>query len=289
MTARQDFWWYPVGGRRRARNAHADVYHSPSPRGPLTRGSPPTVVAVHDLASFRYPETLTRWSRLYERPVLPRIAQAADRIITGSEDTAADLETILHVPREKIRIVPYGVDPIFFRPATTNRLLPFAYVLFVGTPQPRKNLDRLAAAVDALGGAGRDLRLVVAGGDGWGRVALPANVTVTGRVTDEDLLSFYQHAECLALVSLHEGFGLPAVEAMAAGTPVVVSNAGALPEVAGGAAVIVDPLDKSSIGDGIARAMANRSNLIAAGRARAAQFTWERAAELHMGVYRELV
>lgn len=290
LTARQDFWWYPFAGRRRADKAGADIYHCPSPRAPLASGKPPTVVSIHDLASFRYPETLTHWTRLYERATLPRVAHACDLIIAPSRDTAADIERLLGVPTGKIRVVPLGVDATFFRPDASPPPFDFPYVLFVGSAQPRKNLNRLSQAVDRLSGRGRNLRLVIAGADSWGNQGLLGrNVTVAGHVDDDQLLSLYKHAECVALVSLHEGFGLPVLEAMAAGTPVVASNVAALPEVSGDAAVLVDPLSVDAIAQGLEDAIARRGSLIAAGVIRAAQFTWARTAELTVAVYRELI
>jgi glycosyltransferase involved in cell wall biosynthesis len=289
LTARQDFWWYPFAGRQRASAAGVDVYHCPSARAPVTRGSPPTVVTIQDLASFHFPETLTRWSRLYERRTVRLVARAADLIIATSADAATDIEMILGIPSHKIRVVPLGVDPGFFVRTTSKSPYAFPYVLFVGSAQPRKNLRRLALAVDRASQRHRDLRLVIAGADGWGRdSSFGANVTLAGRVDDEQLLALYRHAECAALVSLHEGFGLPILEGMAAGAPVVASNVAALPEVSGGAAVLVDPLSVDSIADGIEAAIADRASLIAAGARHAAQFTWERTADLTMSVYREL-
>lgn len=290
LTARQDFWWYPYGGRRRAASAGADIYHCPSARAPITRGSPPTVVTVQDLASFRHPETLTRWSRLYERRTLPHVARACDLIIATSSDTATDIEKILRIPASKIRVVPLGVEPKFFRGDAAPSFYSFPYVLFVGSAQPRKNLKRLALAVDRVSQRHRDLRLVVAGADAWGNEdALGPNATFAGHVDDDRLLSLYRHAECAALVSLHEGFGLPVLEAMAAGTAVVASNVAALPEVSGAAAVLVDPLSVDAIAEGIEDALSRRNSLIAAGAIRAAQFTWSRTADLTMAVYRELI
>jgi glycosyltransferase involved in cell wall biosynthesis len=290
LTARQDFWWYPHGGRKRAQTAAVDVYHCPSARAPITRGSPPTVVTIQDLASFHYPETLTRWSRLYERRTVPLVARAADMIIATSTDAANDIERILRVPSRKIRIVPLGVDSKFFGHTSSGSPYSFPYVLFVGSAQPRKNLGRLALAVDRVSELHKDLRLVVAGADSWGREEpFGRNVTLAGGVDDERLLELYHHAQCAALVSLHEGFGLPVLEAMAAGAPVVASNVAALPEVSGNAAVLVDPLSVDSIAQGIEAAIAERGRLIAAGARRAAQFTWERTADLTMAVYRELL
>jgi glycosyltransferase involved in cell wall biosynthesis len=290
LTAEQDFWWYPYAGRQRAARAGADIYHCPSARAPISRGNPRTVVTIQDLASFHYPETLTRWTRLYERRTVPRVARAADMIIATSSDAANDIETILRIPSSKIRVVPLAVEQRFFRREAGPSPFSFPYVLFVGSAQPRKNLKRLAQAVARVSQRHRDLRLVIAGADGWGNEGdLGPDVTLAGKVDDEQLLSLYRHAECAALVSLHEGFGLPVLEAMAAGTAVVASNVAALPEVSGGAAVLVDPLSVDAIAEGIEDAIGRRDSLIAAGKIHSAQFTWARTAELTVAVYRELM
>jgi alpha-1,3-rhamnosyl/mannosyltransferase len=218
------------------------------------------------------------------------VARACDLIIATSTDAATDIETILRIPSSKIRVVPLAVEQKFFRRDAGPSVFPFPYVLFVGSAQPRKNLKRLAQAVARVSQSQRGLRLVIAGADGWGNEGnLGPNVTLAGRVDDDQLLALYRHAQCAALVSLHEGFGLPVLEAMAAGTPVVASNVAALPEVSGGAAVLVDPLSIDAIADGIADAIARRDKLVAAGALHAAQFTWARTAELTLAVYRELI
>ena len=290
LTARQDFAWYPWLARRSARHQRADVYHSPLPRGPITRGSPPFVVTVHDLVPIRHPETMTRWSRVYSALTFTRILDAADRIIAPSENTADDLNALAGISADKVRVVPNGVDELFFDRPKLKRGLSTPYILFVGTPEPRKNLMRLEAAMGLLHSRGFKERLVIVGAGGW-KTKLPTsgNVETLGRVADDELHSLYAHASCLVLPSLHEGFGLPALEAMAAGTPVVAANSGALPEVTGGAAVLVDPVDPTSIADGIIEAIANRDSLVARGKVRARQFSWREAARLTANVYRELL
>ena len=289
-TAKQDFLWYPFLGRRKAARLEADVYHCPTPRAPVTRGKPPLVVTVHDLVPVLFPETMTPWSRFYTRATLTRVLDAADMIVTPSADTANDLTALLGISQDRIRVVWNGVDSIFFSslPAASPQAAP--YILFVGTPEPRKNLPRLVEAVTMLRRRGLPHRLVVVGGGGWGSVNLVSDVVdLVGRVTDETLLTLYQNAACLALPSLHEGFGLPAAEAMAAGAPVVAGARGALPEIIGNAGVLVDPENVDAIAAGIESAISDRDRLISAGREQAALFTWQRAAESMTAVYSGLV
>lgn len=289
-TARQDFLWYPFLGRRAAARAGADVYHCPTPRAPVTKGKPPVVVTVHDLVPVLFPDTMTPWSRLYTRATMNRVMNAADIIVVPSNDTANDLVTHLGISQDRIRVVWNGVDPIFFSAPPPERPVSEPYVLFVGTPEPRKNLPRLVAAMSELRARGLPHRLVVAGGGGWGNVQLDDSIVqMAGRVSDRELLALYAHADCVALPSLHEGFGLPAAEAMAAGTPVVAGSKGALPEIVGNAGILVDPYDARSIASGIEAAIDQRLQLAAAGRERAVQFSWGKAAESMVAVYRELV
>jgi glycosyltransferase involved in cell wall biosynthesis len=288
-TLRQDFYWYPWGARSSAAREGADIYHSPLPRGPLTKGRPPFVVTVHDLVAIRFPETTTRWSRIYSAATFMKVLGAADLILAPSNDTANDLGLLAKIGSDRIRVVPNGVDPIFFERQRKPRKVAGPYVLFVGTPEPRKNLDRLIEAMAILRQRGSSEKLVLAGSGGWGAaVTESTNVIQTGRVTDEELVSLYANASCLAIPSLHEGFGLPVLEAMAAGTPVVASRSGALPEIAGDAAVLVDPFRAESIADGIASAIADRESLVDRGRFQASKFSWNRTATLTASAYREL-
>lgn len=298
LTVRQDFLWYPWLGRHRAAASGAHVYHVPIPRGPVSPGKPPLVLTVHDLVPLLFPETMTPWSRLHSRLTLKRTLDSADRIITPSRNTADDLESLLKISADRIRVVHNGVDDLFVQPFDRTSLRRSwgssvagrPYVLFVGTPEPRKNLNRLKAAMVLLRQRGFSERLVIAGDGGWGAPSGGGNDIVSvGRVSDSELHELYINASCVALPSLHEGFGLTALEAMAAGTPVVASNAGALPEITGGAAVLVDPLDVNSIADGIEQCLGEHEVLSAAGRTRANDFSWASAAAGTVAVYRELV
>ena len=273
----QDLAWYPALGRRAARRARVDVHHLSLARGPLWRGRPPVSVTVHDLVPQQLPETMSGWNRRYSRAVHDRLLRSADLVVTSSEMVAAQLTA------RRIAVVPLGVADELRGPAPAERPAGEGYVLFVGTPEPRKNLTRLA---DAVGRAG--LRLVVAGAGGWGDGRPSTGVEWLGRVDDATLHALYAGAACLAIPSLDEGFGLPAVEAMAVGCPVVAARAGALPEICGDAAVLVDPRDTESIAAGLLEALARADELRELGRARAAQYTWERSAELLVSAWQSL-
>ncbi|HXG77258.1 MAG TPA: glycosyltransferase family 1 protein [Gaiellaceae bacterium] len=270
----RDALWYPLRLRQRA--GRADLLHCPTFRGPL-RSPRPLVLTVHDLAILRHPDTLPRWHRLYGRVGLRRVLHGADAVLAVSELTKRELVELAGLPPERIRVVPNGVDAVFTPdgPATEG-----TYVLAVATLEPRKNLGR---AVEAARLAGVELRVV--GARGWGGVEVPGWV---GEVPDAELAALYRGARCVLYPSLYEGFGLPVLEAMACGTPVVTSRGTAMEEVAGGAAVLADPHDPASLAAGIEQACARREELRELGRARAAQFTWERTADGVLALWREL-
>jgi len=275
-TLFRDAVWYPlVLGRER----DADVLHCPTYRGPL-RSARPLVVTVHDLAVFRHPEAFNRWTRTYSPRVVPRVLAAARRIIAVSDFTRRELVELLDVPDDKIRVVPNGVDDQFTRegPAAEGE-----YVLAVGTLEPRKNLARL---VDAARRSDVELRVV--GARGWGNVAVGGNgVRWLGEVDDNELARLYRGALCVAYPSLYEGFGIPVLEAMACGVPVVTSRGTAMAEVADGAAVLVDPNDPVDLAAGIERASSERDVLVARGLERARAFRWDAVADATVSVYRE--
>lgn len=270
----RDALWYPVGLGRRARSL--DVLHCTTFRGPVGTNVP-TVLTVHDLAILRAPEVFPRWHRLYGRFGLVRVLRAADAIVAVSEFSRDETIELAHIPAERIRVIPHGVDPVF---AAAGHRAEGDYVLAVATLEPRKNLAR---AVEAAREAGIELRVV--GARGWGGVDVDGWV---GEIPDAELAALYRGAGCVLYPSLYEGFGLPVLEAMACGTPVVTSAATAMEEVAGGAAVLVDPLDVASIASGVREALNRRAELATAGLARAAEFTWERAADAVVDLWRDL-
>jgi glycosyltransferase involved in cell wall biosynthesis len=278
-TVYRDAVWYPVVLPRLARSERLDLLHCPTFRGPLAPPSCPLVVTVHDLAVLRHPETFNLWTRLYSRLCVSRVARAARLLIAVSEHTKCEVVELLGVPEQRIRVVPNGVAEVFTPDGPAE---PGDYVLAVGTIEPRKNLGRLAEAARRLG-----VELRVVGAPGWGHVELGAGVRRLGRVGDDELARLYRGARCLAYPSLYEGFGIPIVEAMASGTPVVTSRGGATEEVAGGAAVLVDPLDPASIAAGMEEASARRDELVRAGLERAHAFRWDDVAHRTAEVYRE--
>ena len=273
-TIARDAYWYPLALSRQARKG-VDLLHCPTFRGPLS-SSVLVVVTVHDLAVLRHPETFNLWTRRYSRYCVPRVVQAARRVIAVSEFTKRELVEVLGTREEKIRVVPNGVADVFgpAGPAADGE-----YALTVGTLEPRKNL---AAAEQAARRLGIELRVV--GEPGWGGVGVDGWL---GRVSDEELAALYRGARCLVYPSLYEGFGLPVLEAMACGTPVVTSAGGATEEVSGGAAVLVDPLDVDSIAAGIAEADRRREELVRLGLERAQAFGWAAVAAATAEVYHE--
>ena len=262
----RELWWYPL---QLSTLRGVDVLHCPTYYAPL-RPRVPTVVTVHDLAVLRRPEWFPRWTRTYAPRVVPHMIRAASRVIAVSEFTAHELETLLRLPRDRIRVVPNGVDPVF-RPDGPRA--EGDYVLAVGTLEPRKNLRR---TIEAARRAGVELR--IAGDRGWGEVR--PGLGWLGRVGDEELARLYRGARCLVYPSLYEGFGIPVAEALACGTPVVTSRESATAEVAQGRAVLVDPTDVASIASGIEQALGQQVDGFRPP-------SWDEAAAGTLAVYRE--
>ncbi|HEY8291836.1 MAG TPA: glycosyltransferase family 1 protein [Thermomicrobiales bacterium] len=261
-----------------------------------------TVVTIHDLGYRRFPEAHTASSRRYLDWSTRWSVRAARRVIAVSGATRDDLVAMLDVPEAKITVVHHGIRPTA-RPAeaavhtTLERLgVSRPYVLFLGTVQPRKNLQRLIRAFRQVVDAGLPQTLVIAGRMGWlaepiraevAACGLTERVHFAGYVADDDLPALYTGADAFALPSLAEGFGMPALEALAYGVPVVAANTTSLPEIIGEAGLLVDPLDEAAIGAALVRALADdtlRARLIAAGPERAARFSWERCARETLAV-----
>jgi glycosyltransferase involved in cell wall biosynthesis len=280
VAAARDVVWYLGLLPLRAARARAAVLHCPTFRAPL-RSRVPVVVTVHDLAVLRHPSFFRAWSRHYARTFVPAALRAASRVIAVSEFTRREVIELAGVPEERVRVVPNAVGPPFVAEGPTAE---GDYVLAVGTLEPRKNLSRVVEAARRLG-----VELRVVGERGWGGVTLGGDgVRWLGRVPDEELARLYRGAACLAYPSLYEGFGLPVLEAMACGAPVVTSAGSAMEEVADGDAELVDPHDVASIAAGIERAADRRAELGLRGVTRAAAYTWDAVADATVSVYREV-
>ena len=271
-----------------------DVVHVTAPVVPPT-GGVPMVATVHDLFPVTRPELLTpRGARLLRRG-LELVRDEAQVVMVPSEVVAADCREF-GIAADRLRVVPWGSTPADVPPGQVDAVrarygVEGPYALFVGTLEPRKNLARLVDAVARLGRP--DLTLVVAGPDGWGDAGVEPTASrvrtvLAGRVPAADLPALMAGAAVFCFPSLAEGFGLPVLEAMAVGAPVVTSAGTACAEVAGDAAVLVDPLDVDSLAGGLAQVLDDSDladRLRAAGRARAAAHTWSSVADATVAAY----
>jgi glycosyltransferase involved in cell wall biosynthesis len=278
-----------------------DLVHATSAAVPPAPGRP-LVATVHDLGFRHFPDAYPAAGRRYHERSARIVADEAARVLVPSEATARDLAELYRVDRGRVRIIPLGVEP----PARPDhqdaaRLLanlgvrgPF--LLAVGTLEPRKNLPRLLAAFGEVTDELPDHWLVVVGPVGWGPRLRPTwesvRVKLAGPVGDATLHALYEKADGLAYPSLYEGFGLPVLEAMAHGVPVLTSDRSSLPEVAGDAALLVDPNDRGAIAKGLVRLVTDgalRARLAAAGPRRATAFTWPATAAATWAAYREVL
>lgn len=288
-----------------------DLFHCPDfVLPPLRRAR--GVLTVHDLAFLMRPDCADHRLRAYLEEVVPRSIRRADFIIADSENTRNDLVVLLGAQPASIAVVPGGVEDRF-EPITDAEQLRRArrkvglrdepFILAIGVIEPRKNLNRLMDAFRALkqrNDVPSDLKLVMAGGKGWlfddifeHHAASPIrdHILMPGFVPDELLPALYSAADVFAFPSLYEGFGLPILEAMACGTPVVASRSSCLPEVADGAALLVDPNNVDGLIAALELALVDsdlRARLIKQGRQRAREYSWRRAAEQLLGVYRRV-
>jgi glycosyltransferase involved in cell wall biosynthesis len=251
----------------------------------------PLVVTIHDLAFLHDPSHFTRHGARVFRDSLAVVLRRADLVLCCSQTTMDDC-LAYGFGDDRLRLVPWGVDPDRAGTADVARVradygLPDAFVLFVGTLEPRKNLPMLLEAMEQLD---EQMPLVVCGPEGWGEQPDAAGVDVRflGFVPQDDLAAIYAACHVFCYPSMREGFGLPVLEAMAQGAPVVTSVGTATEETAGSAAVLVDPNDATDIARGIAEAGRRRNELSAKGLARVQRRTWARTAELTAQAYREL-
>ena len=263
-----------------------DVFHFSDWMYPPQRGGL-RATTIHDLVPLRHPEWCTARTVSMHTHKYANAARTCGLIVTNSRFTAGDVAESLGVPAERLAVAHPGVEPRF-RPDGPARDLGRPYVLGLGTLEPRKNLGRLVEGWRRLGG---DLSLALAGGEGWGdRPELrEPGIHALGYVADDEVAALYRGAAAFVYPSLYEGFGMPIVEAMACGTPVVASSHPSLDEACGGAAVRVDPHEPEALAAGIEEALARREELVPLGLAHARAFTWSAAGETIMRAYEERV
>lgn len=279
----------------RVRRTRPSLYWSPAGLLPLGRLGLPTAITVHDLAIYRNPDWFPGGQWLSTRVVVPRSLRQASAVIAVSASTARDLDELFGVGSDRVSVIHHGVGREFSpRPAADARRrlgLPDRFILFVGTIEPRKNLESLLQAWALLPGRPP---LVIAGGWGWRYEAVQARlerlgdgVRLLGPVAPADLPDLYSAATCLAHPAWYEGFGLTPLEAMACGTPVVCSDRSSLPEVIGDAGVMVDPGDVQGLAAALERVCGDPDlhlDLRRRGLLRAAEFSWARSAARTWGV-----
>ena len=299
--------WLQLHVSRRIRAERVAVYHAATSIGPLTTPCP-RVMTVYDAILLTMRSQYGFPHRVYHRVFSVLAARRAAAVIVPSAAAGAEIARVYRVSRERLHVAPLGVSPRFRRVPSPEREAVAArlgigsrYILFVGAAPPRKNLVRLLEAfAHVRRGLDRPLQLVLAGppqpqdatvGHAVTRLGLGHDVRHIGWVADADLPALYSGADCLAYPSLAEGFGLPILEAMACGTSVLTSDRSSMAEIAGDAALLVDPLNVEAIADGLRRLIdggAFVADLVARGYERVRAFTWERTAEITEAVYRRV-
>ncbi|HEY6360069.1 MAG TPA: glycosyltransferase family 1 protein [Vicinamibacterales bacterium] len=300
--------WTLVGLPRAAARARVDLIHAPAYTAPFWSGVP-VVLTIHDVSYARHPEWYPYRRDWARRAFYRRSARAASHVITVSLFSASEITAAYHIPSSRITVAPLGVGAAFAHAnmAHAGELPPGItgpYLLHVGDVHERRNLT---VVVDALLAARRHfgavaaLSLVLAGvdrgvGDALRAMAAEADapdaVALLGHVSEERLQTLYRGAAALVYPSLYEGFGLPVLEAMASGTPVIASRAASMPEVLGDAGILLDPLDVNEWAGAIVKVVNDehmRERMRHAGRARASTFTWERTARATLAVYHRVV
>ena len=287
-----------------------DLFHATDFVLPYTLPSTRTLLTVHDLSFVRVPEAASPPLKAYLDAVVPRSVERADHVLADSAATKDDLMELYKTPADKITVLYSAVDQRFRRVSDSRKLestrakyglAGLSYLLSVGTVQPRKNYSRVIKALAEARSSGLDLHYAIAGGKGWLETEMQQTIASTGMgdfvhllgyVDDEDLPALYSGSRMLLMPSLYEGFGLPILEAMACGVPVITSNISSLPEVAGDAAILIDPADPAALRDAIIAVDTDstlREQLVESGYRQAGKFSWQRSASQLLSVYRSLL
>jgi len=279
---------------RWAKQDKLDVFWSPRHHLPLILDkSIRSVLTIHDLVWQKYPETMLRENLFVEKLLMPRSLAKADAVIAVSHSTQNDLIEAYPSIEKKLSVIHEAID---CAEVSEARLMDKPYFLCVGTQEPRKNLQTSLSAFHQYRAAGGNRHLVVVGGEGWNvddpKTSLKENqafIHLLGRVSDADLMNYYRFAEAFIFPSLYEGFGLPPLEAMQFGVPVISSNRSSLPEVVGDGGIMVDPMSKDQISEAmikLSRDQDFRNTLGERALAQSKKFSWVKAAEETLNVFR---
>lgn len=284
--------------RRFSQLAHEfDVYHEAGFFPLKTQPEVRTVFTVHDMSLFRFPQHHPRERVFFAKMFWQSRCLGVNRFLTVSWFTREELQIYLPAGQNAITVTPLAYDPDIFFPRPQNRVLAFiqehglpeTYFLFVGSGDPRKNMHCIPQALQE---AGLDVPLIVAGWSGWSKTSLPENVYLAGYVTDDELALLYSGALALVFPSTYEGFGLPVLEAMACGCPVICSHTASLPEVAGKAALYVDLHDPDSMVETIKRILHDRElrqTMREKGLEQATRFSWKDVAQRTIDVFHKVI
>lgn len=268
-----------------------------------------SIITVYDMVYDKYPETMQSRNRQLLEKHLPRSCHEADAIVTISNAVKREIVELLHIPECKVHVACCGVDSSLFCPASqpSQQLLeksflkeryqlPESYLLYLGTLEPRKNITTLLKAFHKIAAKYADLKLVLAGEKGWGyepvlqminQSAYRDRILLPGYVDEKDKPALYRQAELFLYPSLYEGFGMPPLEALACGTPVIASNTSSLPEVIGQAGILIAPGDIDGYAAAIDRVLTNegfRSEMASIQQNQARQFTWAKAASVYLNL-----
>lgn len=282
-----------------------DVFHTSDWLEPPAKC--PKVTTIHDLAIFKYPETFVSKGGhniiQNQKRKLEWVKKESDIVIAVSENTKRDIIDILEIPEGKIKVIYEAPDSTYGIAHSAKEInnvfkkysIKGKYLLSVGTLEPRKNIKRVIEAYKILLSQFPDISLVICGKMGWGEDVgkwIMGNgkcqIKFTGYVPKEDLACLYQEAECFVYPSLYEGFGLPVLDAMASGCPVVTSNVSSLPEIAGDAGILVNPNEVEEIAKGIIEAFKNKESLVKKGLIQAEKFTWAKTARETLKIYQNI-
>jgi glycosyltransferase involved in cell wall biosynthesis len=284
-----------------------DIIHNPTHVQIFLKFHQKYIVTVHDIVPFISLDRCRIGRQLVYKLFFQRTLKTADKIIAVSNSTKNDLINYFNIPEEKIRVILLAADEKF-KPLSNKEIkeakqkynLNFPFILYVGTLEPRKNIPSLIKAFYKLKKKTLQYKLVITGKKGWkykeifetiDKLNLQNDVVFTGYVSDDDLPALYNAADLFVYPSIYEGFGLPPLEAMACGTPVITSNTSSLPEVVGDAGIMIDPPDVDGLADAMHEVLTNeglRANMIKKGLGRAKMFSWEKCARETLEVYEEV-